>query len=383
MLRLASSNRHSPMRLLVNEGARRRRAAEPSAAARFGHENCTGESPADGTARWTGLVSSEFGACDMGTTYATTDIPPHSRRQFWQNIVSKTYYQLDLSFPGGGDFRGSLGAWSLGPVSISRNVSDALLYRRHEHHLLNEREECFLITVPELAEVRFEQDGKDVRCRPGAFLIERSHLPYEFSHRDPAALWVLKIPRAVLRARISCPERFATLQFDASRSIGALFVDAIRLIGVRIEEMDEPARALMGKHLIDLLAMAIEADERVLTGHSSSVRNAHLHRCESFIRSRLDNMRLTPQTIADGCGISLRYLHQIFEREGVTVCAYIRNQRLSMCDAMLRDPNCRKSISEIAYQWGFGDQAQFSRNYRGRFGRSPSEARAASRAPNP
>jgi AraC-like DNA-binding protein len=50
---------------------------------------------------------------------------------------------------------------------------------------------------------------------------------------------------------------------------------------------------------------------------------------------------------------------------------------------MLRDPNCRKSISEIAYQWGFGDQAQFSRNYRGRFGRSPSEARAASRAPNP
>ena len=48
---------------------------------------------------------------------------------------------------------------------------------------LNEREECFLITVPELAEIRFEQDGKDVRCRPGAFLIERSHLPYEFSHR--------------------------------------------------------------------------------------------------------------------------------------------------------------------------------------------------------
>jgi AraC-like DNA-binding protein len=94
-------------------------------------------------------------------------------------------------------------------------------------------------------------------------------------------------------------------------------------------------------------------------------------------------MRLTPQMIADGCGISLRYLHQIFEREGVTVCAHIRNQRLSMCDAMLRDPNCRKSISEIAYQWGFGDQAQFSRNYRSRFGCTPSEARAASRAPNP
>jgi hypothetical protein len=60
--------------------------------------------------------------------------------------------------------------------------------------------------------------------------------------------------------------------------------------------------------------------------------------------------------------------HQIFEGEGITVCAYIRNQRLLMSDAMLRDPNCRKSISEIAYQWGFGDQTLFSRNQRSRFG---------------
>ena len=319
----------------------------------------------------------------MQTTYATTDIPSSGRRQFWQETVSKTYFPLDLSFAEGSDFRGSLGARSLGPVSVSRNVSDGLLYRRHERHLLNEREESYLITVPELAEIRFAQDGKDVRCRPGAFLIERSHLPYEFSHRDPAALWVLKIPSAVLRARISRPERLATLQFDASRSVGALFVDTLRLTAARIEEIDEPARAVTGKHLIDLLAMAIESDERVMMGHSSSVRNAHLLRCENFVRARLGDTRLTPQMVADGCGISLRYLHQIFEGEGSTVCAYIRNQRLLMCDAMLRDANCRKSISEIAYQWGFNDQAQFSRNYRSRFGCTPSDVRAVSRAPNP
>jgi AraC-like DNA-binding protein len=315
----------------------------------------------------------------MQASFATKDIPPHSRRQYWQEVISSTYFPLDLSFAGGREFHGSLGAGSLGPLSVSRNISNGLLYKRSERHLRNEREESFLITVPELAEIRFEQDGRDVRCRPGAFLIERSHLPYEFSHDDPAALWVLKIPSAVLRGRISRPERLATLQFDASRSVGALFVDTLRLAGERLAEMDDAARAMMGKHLVELLALAIESDERVLAGHSSSVRNGHLHRCEHFIRTHLDDMRLTPQMVADGCGISLRYLHQIFEGEGITVCAHIRNQRLLMCDALLRDPNCRKSISEIAYQWGFADQAQFSRNYRGRFGCTPSEARAASR----
>ena len=319
----------------------------------------------------------------MATTCATTDIPRHNRRQFWQDIISRTYFPLEISFAAGGDFNGSLGAWALGPVSVSRNVSDGLLYRRHERHLLNEREECYLITVPETAEIRFTQDGKEVRCRPGAFLIERSHLPYEFSHSEPAALWVLKIPSAILRARISCPERLATLQFDASRGVGALFVDTLRLAVARIEEVDEAGRTLIGRHLIDLLAMAVESDDRVLVGHSSSVRNAHLHRCEHFIRAHLEDIRLTPQLVADGCGISLRYLHQIFEAEGITVCGYIRNQRLSMCDAMLRDPDCRKSIAEIAYQWGYGDQAQFSRNYRSRFGRTPSDARTACRISGP
>jgi AraC-like DNA-binding protein len=314
------------------------------------------------------------------TIHSTQNVFGSARRDYWQEVVRKTYFPLDLVFGGAGDFKGSLGAWSLGPLSLSRNVSDGLLYRRCQSHLVAEREESFLITVPELAEIRFEQDGRDVICRPGACLIERSHLPYEFSHKDPAALWVLKIPSAVLRTRIDRPERLATLQFDASRGIGAMFVDVLRLTGERLEEMDEPSRALMGRQLLDLLSLAIEGDERVLAGRSTTVRNAHLHRCECFIRTRLTDVRLTPQAIAEGCAISLRYLHQIFEAEGVTVCAYIRNQRLLASDAMLRDQSCRKSLSEIAYQWGFGDQAQFSRQYRAKFGCTPSEARAFARA---
>lgn len=316
----------------------------------------------------------------MLASYSATQVMPAPRHQLWQDAVSKTYFPLDQRFGSGSKFSGSRGAWSLGLVSVSHNVSDGLVYRRHERQLVAESEESYLITVPELGEIRFEQDGRQVHCRPGSFLIERSHLPYEFSHRAPSALWVMKVPAAVLRARIARPERFASLQFDANRSVGAIFVDMLRLTGVRIDEVDEPVRALMGKQLVDLLAMAIEADERVLAGHSSSVRNAHLHRCEHFIRARLGDVRLSPQMVAEGCGISVRYLHQIFEAEDITVGAYIRNHRLLACKAMLRDPTCRKSISEIAYEWGFGDQAQFSRNYRARFDCTPSETRAASRS---
>ncbi|WP_182083975.1 AraC family transcriptional regulator [Aureimonas sp. ME7] len=316
----------------------------------------------------------------MRSSYSTHDSAPETRKTVWQDAVSRIYFPLDVKFRPSVEFSGTLDVWSLGSVSISRNQSDALLYRRHERHLLTEREESFLITVPDLAEIRFEQDGRDVSCRPGQFLIERSHLPYEFSHRERARLWVIKIPSPVLRARIARPERLATLQFDATRGVGALFVDMLRLTAGRLDEMDEPARRLMGNQLVDLLAMAVEADDRVLGTRSSSIRNAHLQRAEHVIRSRLRDMDLTPGLVAESCGISLRYLHQLFEAEGRSVCAHIRTQRLLMCDAMLKDPFSHKAIAEIAYEWGFTDQAQFSRNYRAHFGQTPSRARMAARS---
>ena len=315
----------------------------------------------------------------MQQRFSTHDLPPAQRRLAWQKAISDIYFPLDLAFNGARHFDGTLEVWTLGAVSISRNCSNGMLYRRHQHHLVEERDENYLVTVPELSEVRFVQDGQDVSCAPGGFLIERSHLPYEFSHADPASLWVLKVPRAVLEAQISRPERLATLRFDARNGAGALFVDMLRLAVGRIAEFNDASRCLIGGQLVELLAAAVTEDKRVLSGSSSSVRNAHLCRAEEIIRSRLGDPGLSPQSVADACGISMRYLQQIFEAENTTVGGHIRNQRLALCDQRLRDPRFRGAISEIAYACGFGDQAQFSRNYRSHFGCTPSEARAAAR----
>jgi AraC-like DNA-binding protein len=313
----------------------------------------------------------------MRVKYSTAEADPSARKSYWNHAVSNTYFRLDTQFGTSADFSGDLDVWSLGDVSISRLVSDGLLIRRHERHLLNEREESYIIAVPESADISFSQDHRDVHCRPGTFLVERSHLPYEFSYSEPNALWALKIPSKLLRARIGAPERFAALCFDSTRGVGALFVDMIRLAAPRLDEMDEAARNLTGNHLVDLLAMSIEADGRVLGGGASSVQTAHLQRAERFIRTNLAATDLSPQTIAEGCGISVRYLHQLFSTQGTTVGVYVSHQRLARCDEALRNPACRKSIYEIAYQWGFGDQAQFSRQYKLHFGCTPSDAREA------
>jgi AraC-like DNA-binding protein len=143
--------------------------------------------------------------------------------------------------------------------------------------------------------------------------------------------------------------------------------------------MSAETRATVGNQLIDLLVLALKADERTLTTGNSTVREAHLTRIEAFVRRHMGEPDLGPEAIARGCGISTRYLHELFRDTNQTLGSWIRDQRLEACREALRDPSNRQTVAEIAYRWGFGDQAQFSRAFKAHVGVPPKEYREQAR----
>jgi len=319
----------------------------------------------------------------MKTTITTSETPAHDRSRHWHDAIATAYFPLDLQFKNPDHFAGDLTLWTLGDVSLSRLTSEALQYRRLPQHFKAEREEHFLVTVPARSEVFFSQCGKDVRCNPGGFILERSHEPYEFSHADAADLWVMKVEAKALGGRIRQPDRFCSLQFNATEGAGGLFTDMLHLIPNRFDAMSTETRATVGQQLVDLLVLALKADERTLTTGTSTVRGAHLTRIEAFVRRNMGDPDLDPEAIARGCGISTRYLHELFRDTNQTLGSWIRDQRLEACREALRDGANRQTVAEIAYRWGFSDQAQFSRTFKAHFGVPPKEYRGQARSKTP
>ncbi len=317
----------------------------------------------------------ETGTDAMKSTISTRGVNQAARSRHWHETIAQTYFPLELTFQRPEAFDGELTSWDLGSVSISRLTSDALLYRRLPKHFREPGPEEFLVTLPARSEVRFAQGGREVRANPGAFFIERSHEPYEFSHAEPADLWVMKLSKDMLGGRIRAPDRFCSLQFDATNGANGLFVDMVHLIPQRYDAMTEETRAIVGRQLVDLLALAIQTDERVLTSGASSVRAAHLARIEAFVRRHVDDPELGPEAVATGCGISVRYLHELLRDTNTTLGQWIRDMRLQAAMEDLKNPADRRAIGEISYARGFTDQAQFSRAFRARFGVTPKEAR--------
>lgn len=315
----------------------------------------------------------------MKTSITTSATRPPDRSRHWHEAIASAYFPLDLRFREADRFSGDLTTWRFGDVSISRLTCDALQYLRLPHHFRGARAEEFLVTVPARAEVFFSQYGRDVKCRPGGFILERSSEPYQFSHAEPADMWVLKVDADALTGRLRAPDRFCTLQFEANNGAGGLFNDMLQLLPARFDGMTQEARATVGRQLVDLLVLAIKADERVLTSGNSTVRAAHLARIEAYIRTNLHEFGLGPERIAHACGISTRYLHELFRDTDQTVRGWIRDQRLTACREALADPNNNQTAAEIAYRWGFGDQTQFSRVFKAHFGIPPGEFREKAR----
>jgi len=73
---------------------------------------------------------------------------------------------------------------------------------------------------------------------------------------------------------------------------------------------------------------------------------------------------------------SKRHLHKAFSAEDDTLAQYILRQRLQGCMRELGDPaSAARTITEIAFSWGFNNTAHFSRVFREHTGQTPSAYR--------
>jgi len=95
-----------------------------------------------------------------------------------------------------------------------------------------------------------------------------------------------------------------------------------------------------------------------------------------LIEQQLDDALLSPSTLAQQLGISLRQLYRLFDDDG-GVSRHIQQRRLRRSAEDLRSPHLgHESITQIAYRCGFTDSAHFSRAFKKQFSCTPSEYRA-------
>jgi len=122
--------------------------------------------------------------------------------------------------------------------------------------------------------------------------------------------------------------------------------------------------------------MVIECEDTSDAGQEKRARFLLRQRISHYIRSRIEDQDLNPREIAARLGISVSYLHRVFNEHGITVSAYIMDQRLNLAYEKLASSNgLRATIAEVAYSTGFKNPSHFCKAFAGRYNKAPSDVR--------
>ena len=228
-------------------------------------------------------------------------------------------------------------------------------------------------------------------CPANCLVIRQATAIELASTRDDGCFWLMIVAEPVLRSLLPTLPAFYDQPFGFERGAGAMLVDMLAVILRHADSVSAASRQVVVDQLCSLLVSIVSDGRRQTRALSSFVRESHIERIRAYIVENLMNPDLGIEEIARGCGISKRYLHDLFRETGTSVGAWVRQQRLSRAKSQLTDPYDNRPISCVAYDLGFASQAQFSRSFKACFGVAPSDYRRqmrvasgiGSESPNP
>jgi AraC-like DNA-binding protein len=198
---------------------------------------------------------------------------------------------------------------------------------------------------------------------------------------------IVQIPRCEFREQLQAPGGARTnlvdtlAKVDLSTVVGRNFRRAVNFIWYQQAPPNELLRAAYDEILLHGLVSLLGP---LLCGEPPLKQTdpgpAHVQRACELIRARVaEPIRIAE--IARELGISPRHLQSGFRRHlGMTPHRFLRDCRLDEAHRLLSAASPGHTTTAIAYDCGFGHLSDFARDYRSRFGESPSETLRRSRS---
>jgi AraC-like DNA-binding protein len=135
--------------------------------------------------------------------------------------------------------------------------------------------------------------------------------------------------------------------------------------------------AAMGRHFVDLLAIALNQTSEQFEAGEKGVRAVLAAAIEREIEAHFLNQEFSPTHAAANLRITTRYLHKILEPTGMSFSERVMQRRLHHARELLSSSWPTQGILSVALDSGFRNAEHFSQRFRAAFGVTPREFRNA------
>lgn len=295
----------------------------------------------------------------------TTSLDARERFDQWREHVRSNHGALELVDHEPSGFRGSTVVQRSHRLQIVDFASDAITYVRRPKTARRDGDATLRVLVPRSGDFRVEAADQRLTLSPGAAAMVSMAAPFSISHGTAARAWVVSLPASSL-PRPHDPRVPHVL--DLRSGLGAV-------VGALVREVSRERAALSGDDFHDASDSLVALLVRSAVG-ARGVDRGLLRSITNLVREQSDDATLTPATLAERLGWSLRHVQAVLHESGTTASTLIRTVRLGRARLRLLDPALdHLGVAEVAYTSGFGSISAFNAAYNDAYGSSPREAR--------
>jgi AraC-like DNA-binding protein len=298
----------------------------------------------------------------------------------WESEICQTFVPL-VARPSTVDavrlFRGGVASRDLGTVTLAQVAASTAVVERTPRLIRRDDPELYKFGLQVSGGCIIEQCGREASLRPGDFAIYDTSRPYRISFDDDFRMIVAMFPRNLVRLPASHMADLTAVRLAGDQGLASLLTPLMRGLSTDAEAGGGVIAAHLGDAIIDLVTAAFGQQMAAsLPEDSTASHRALVAQVYRFIDENLSNPGLCSTQIAAAHFVSVRQLQKVFEAQGESVTAIIRQRRLERCRRDLVDPGLRDlPIASVGARWGFPDAAHFSRLFRSTYGASPREYR--------
>ncbi|MFE0173307.1 helix-turn-helix domain-containing protein [Streptomyces sp. NPDC059002] len=326
------------------------------------------------------------GGAVIPTRLSTDDLPRGDRFTWWHDRAATGLIPSVMASQDAADFSAKILVLPLGPVQILSMTYPSLVTCRTPKLIRRSDPEHLQVALTLRGAPGIAQADRQTVCRTGDLTYFDSSLPYEGWSRPqdaPVELVIAQIPSPLIPLPHDALARLTAARIPADEGFGALLSQFLIYVTRNAHEFHPQDAPRLSTALRDLFADTVARRLDVPLPDEDHHR-AQFLRIQDFIQQRLDDAGLTPEHVAAAHHISLRSLYRLFQAQGTTVAAFIRQKRLESARRDLADPMLRAHpIHAIAARWGFPRAADFTRAFRTAYGMPPRDYRHLAHSATP
>jgi|GEM_PF-956635 len=263
----------------------------------------------------------------------------------------------------------------LGSLTLARiNSTGAIVSRKNEEFLNPDfKRYSFILVLAGEAIISHHLGMSELKA--GHFVLIDNSFSRSMFVPNKVSILQVSIPRMVLARYLEEPQQYEAVVLSTDIPPANAENPLFGVILSSWEKLKAGALRDFAPAISDnLLRRIAEAYTGHLQQHSSR-KARRITQAKELIEEQLCNPELTVESIAEGMGVSSRYLRALFSKSE-KISHYILRRRLEECARLLSEPQHQQlSITSIAFRCGFNSMAHFSRTFKKAYNVTPRDYR--------